>query len=181
VIERIEGEVLDLSHVRVLLKVGPVVLRIWTVPRGIPDRGKHATLWTHLVVGDSLDLYGFADLQDREIFLRLLKIPGVGPQTALRVLAEAPAEALLQAVAKDDTRFFSRIPGVGKKRALRILAELKDEAVLPPAPSGVFEALIALGLTPREAREALHEAMKEIPEGDEAALLRKALELRSPT
>ncbi len=178
-IERIEGEVLERGHIWVLLKVGPLVLRIWTVSRGIPEPGKPAALWTHLVVGDAMNLYGFADPRDRELFHRLLKIPGVGPQTALRILAEAPAETLLQAVADGDVRFFSRISGVGKKRALRILSELKDEVILPAVPSGILDALIALGLSPQEAREALSEAMKEVPEGDEEALLRKALEIRS--
>ncbi len=178
-IERIEGEVLERGHIWVLLKVGPVVLRIWTVPRGLPDPGQRTALWTHLVVGEALNLYGFTDSRDRELFLRLLKIPGVGPQTALRILAEAPAEILLQAVADGDVHFFSRISGVGKKRAMRILSELKDEVVLPEVPSGVLDALVALGLSPQEARKALNEALKEVPEGDEETLLRKALEIRS--
>lgn len=180
-IERLEGEVVERGHLWVLLKVGPVVFRVWTVPRDLPPAGSRASFWTHLVMGDAPALYGFQSLPERDLFLRLLKIPGIGPQTALRILAESTLEELHQAVASGDTRFFSRIPGVGKKRALRILAELKEDLTLPAqVPSSVLEALIALGLSPREAREALHTALREHPETDEETLLRRALELRSP-
>ncbi len=184
-LEQLRGILREKSQLWSLVDVGPLTLRIWGPTRDLPGPGEAITLWTHLTTGDTLTIYGFPDPREREVFLRLLRVPGIGPQTALRILATHSVEEILQAVDAEDVSFFSRISGVGKKRAIRILSELKSEGIstvreAPVLPSRVVDALIHLGFSAQEARQVLRNVMAEDPQADEETLLRKALQKRSP-
>lgn len=183
-LERIQGVLREKGHIWALVDVGPITLRILGPTYHLPNVGERVVFWTYLTAGESLTLYGFQSQEEREVFLQLLKVPGIGPQTALRILTQHSVEEIHQAVEREDIQFFSRISGVGKKRAVRILSELKGSLIsktLDRLPSSLVNALIHLGLSPQEARDTLLQVLQEIPDADEETLLRKALQKRSPS
>ena len=133
--------------------------------------------YTHLVVReDRLSLFGFLHREDRELFLRLIDVSGVGPKLALTVLSLHPASRVASAIKKSDAVFLSKIPGIGKKTAERLSIELGDKlddltgVEEPEAPnSGVREevilALTSLGMT-RPAAEAIRDRIDWRPEAE---------------
>lgn len=124
---------------------------------------------------DALQLYGFADLAERELFLQLLAVTGVGPKVALAIVSSSPAADLRRAVALQDSARFQAIPGIGKKLAERIVLELKDklgaEEAVPLAAVGsgagphlvARDALVELGFSLVEAEQALAATDPELP------------------
>jgi len=128
-------------------------------------------LWTHLAVRETaLDLYGFLDKETLEIFELLITISGIGPKTALGILNVASPAMLRQAVGSGDTSYLTRVSGIGKKNAEKIVLELKDKlkvtdsdvAIDTRTEGDALEALISLGYSERDAREALKQVPKEI-------------------
>ena len=141
---------------------------------------------------DAMELYGFATKEEQRMFRSLTSISGVGSKMALAILGSMPLKDLSLAILLGDITALSRAPGVGKKTAQRIALELKDkisqadvESVsgASGAPSGVIsqsdnvtealEALIALGYTSTEARNALSQVKDSSASPDE--LIRLAL------
>lgn len=127
-------------------------------------------LWTHLAVRENaLDLYGFANKETLEVFELLITISGIGPKTALGILNVATPAMLRQAVATSDISYLTRVSGIGRKNADKIVLELKnklkvseeDKAVDARSEGDAMEALISLGYSERDAREALKQIPKE--------------------
>src|SRR4029450_3268040 len=83
---------------------------------------------------DALQLYGFADAAERELFEHLLSVSGVGPKVALAIVSGSSPAELRRAIALEDTARFEAIPGIGKKTAQRVVLELKEK-VAAGAPS----------------------------------------------
>ncbi len=130
-------------------------------------------LETHLVVReDALMLYGFANQDEREVFLELLKVSGVGPRLALATLSNLSIDTLRMAVSNNQPEALERVPGIGKKTAERIVFQLKDRIAIVPSPGvapsemdeEVVSVLTALGYSPVEAQSAVHSLGKEAPE-----------------
>jgi Holliday junction DNA helicase RuvA len=93
----------------------------------LPDSGQEIALFTHQIVReDSVNLYGFGRVEERDVFRSLLKVNGVGAKVALAVLSGMDAGALARCVTEGDTAALSRIPGIGKKTAERLVIELRD-------------------------------------------------------
>lgn len=128
----------------------------------LPPAGRRARLLAHLQVrDDALVLYGFATPAERDLFLMLLSVNGVGPKVAMAILSVLSPDALRRAVLDSDPDAITVVPGVGKKVAARIVLDLKDRlggvVELPAAGplAEVREALLGLGLSPQEVRDAL--------------------------
>jgi holliday junction DNA helicase RuvA len=157
-----EGLVLDVGGVGYLVAVTPTAVRK-------ADGADEVALHTYLHVReDALQLYGFAEAAERELFVQLLSVNGVGPKVALAIVSGSPAAELRRAIALEDAARFQAIPGIGKKTAERIVLELKEKlaAGVPEAasPSGgaaphlvAREALVELGWSVVEAEQALAE------------------------
>lgn len=140
--------------------------------------GKEAVLHTYLAVKqDGLELYGFPDAADLSFFEKLLGVPGVGPKTALAILRKAPRESLMGAIGTRDLEYLTRVAGIGKKSAEKILVELSEKVggsgTHDDGDSEVFDTLVALGYTEREARKSVANIPKEITGKD--ARLKAAL------
>lgn len=130
-------------------------------------------LWTHLVVREtSLELFGFLDKETLDTFELLITISGIGPKSALSILNVATPATLRQAVASEDTTYLTRVSGIGKKNAEKIVLELKDKlkitkedtstsSVQVRAEGDALEALVSLGYSERDARDALKKVPKE--------------------
>jgi len=132
---------------------------------------KEVLLWTHLVVRENaLELFGFAEKETLDAFELLITISGIGPKSAIGILNIVTVATLRQAVASGDTSYLTRVSGVGKKNAEKIVLELKnklkttkeDESVDTRIEGDALEALVSLGYSERDAREALKQVSKEI-------------------
>jgi Holliday junction DNA helicase RuvA len=153
-----EGLVLDVGGVGYLVAATPGVLRR-------ADGAKEVTVETYLHVReDALQLYGFADVAERDLFVRLLGVSGIGPKVALAVVSSGSADELRRAIALGDPARFQVIPGIGKKTAERIVLELKGsladvvEGSATMSGSGELvarDALVELGYSILEAERAL--------------------------
>jgi Holliday junction DNA helicase RuvA len=163
-----DGLVLDVNGVGYLVAATPSVMRRAT-------GGAEVTVETYMHVReDALQLYGFADAEERELFVHLLTVSGVGPKVALAVVSGSPAVELRKAIALGDHARFQAIPGIGKKTAERIVLELKEKlgAVAEPALAAVSDApshlvardaLVELGYTVMDAERALAEVDPDLP------------------
>jgi Holliday junction DNA helicase RuvA len=189
-IARIRGRVLA-ADPRCVVEVGGIGLEL-----AIPDKDRESlspmegevVFHTHLVVReDRLSLFGFLHREDRDLFLRLIEVSGVGPKLALAAVSQQPAGRIVAAIQAGEPAFLSRIPGIGKKTAERIVIELGDKlgdftaAKETAAPASsirdeVVLALTSLGMT-RGAAESVVDRMEWNP--DEHAgvedLVRRAL------
>jgi Holliday junction DNA helicase RuvA len=155
-----EGLVLDVGGVGYLVAATPSVLRK-------ADATGELSVHTYLHVReDVLQLYGFADPAERELFVQLLSVNGVGPKVALAILSGSPVAELRRAIALEDAAHFQAIPGIGKKTAERIVLELKEKlAAGAPEPAAAVtgagphvvarDALVELGWSVVEAEHAL--------------------------
>jgi holliday junction DNA helicase RuvA len=145
------------------------------------------TVETYLHVReDVLQLYGFADVAEREMFEHLLSVSGVGPKVALAIVSGSKPEELRRAIALDDTARFQAIPGIGKKTAQRVVLELKERLGDPGSGGGAAErsgapqlvaraALVELGYSVVEADQALAEVDPDLsPEERVRLVLRRA-------
>src|SRR3954453_9297167 len=93
-----------------------------------PARGTRAALHAHLVAReDSLSLYGFGSEEERDLFLHLISVGGVGPKVAMAVLSGGPVRELLRAIAAGDAKRFQAVPGIGKRTAERIIVGLREK------------------------------------------------------
>lgn len=195
---RPEAVVIEVGGIGYRVQVPP------SLAAGLPEPGETVFLYTYLSVKETaLEMFGFSGELDRTAFLLLLDVAGIGPRTALAVVGRLGARRLWAAILGEDTGILTTVPGIGVKSARRIVVELRDRlekhqlavsaGLLPgaaggepaesgvPAPAGRAEAealaaLISLGYTPREAREALN----RVPAGhqlDTAGLVHAALRL----
>src|SRR5919206_3989529 len=96
--------------------------------REVPAAGEEVELLAHLVLrDDGIHLYGFATETERDLFLMLIGVQGVGPKVALAVLSGGPPRELLGAVAAGDMARLQAVPGIGKRTAERIVVELREK------------------------------------------------------
>jgi holliday junction DNA helicase RuvA len=156
----------------------------------VPAVGRDVVLHTHLVVrDDSLQLYGFATEEERELFLMLLSVQSVGPKVALAVLSGGPPRELLAQIAAGEVARLQAAPGIGKRTAERIVVELREKVgssrmggdlnairvTRADDPRALArEGLLELGYSAQEADELLDGATGERPEELIAAALRTA-------
>jgi holliday junction DNA helicase RuvA len=131
VIASVRGEVLVRRPDHVVVEAGGVGYRLAVSAetlKAVPSRGKQATLHAHLVArDDSLSLYGFASEEERDLFLHLTSVSGIGPKVAVAILSGAPPRELLRAIAAGDAKRFQSAPGVGKRTAERLIVELREK------------------------------------------------------
>ncbi|MBN1529074.1 MAG: Holliday junction branch migration protein RuvA [Thermoleophilaceae bacterium] len=157
--------------------------------RGSPGVGEPALLHTHLVMrDDAMQLYGFATEAERELFLMLIGVQGVGPKVALAVLSGGQPRELLNALAAGDAARFQAVPGIGKRTAERVIVELREkvagrvseEIVVRRGDGGddpralARDGLIGLGFSPQEVDGLLEDADGDTPEDLIAEALRAA-------
>jgi Holliday junction DNA helicase RuvA len=183
-VRRADHVVIDTGGVGYALAVSAETLK------AVPARGKQATLHAHLVPrDDALNLYGFASEEERDLFLQLISVSGVGPKVALAALSGGPVRELLRAIAAGDGKRFQAVPGIGKRTAERIIVELREkvagelqgDAADVAAADGeedprsmARDGLINLGYTPIEAERLLDGVSGDSPEEIVQAALRSA-------
>ena len=175
-----DGLLLDVNGVGYLIAATPGVL-------SRAEGGGEITVDTFLHVReDALQLYGFVDAGERQLFLQLLTVSGVGPKVALAVVSGSPAPELRRAIALEDHARFQAIPGIGKRTAERIVLELKEKVSLTaddatayaaeetPAHLVARDALVELGYTVLEAEQRLQDVDPELPPAERVRLALRA-------
>jgi Holliday junction DNA helicase RuvA len=189
-IGRLTGRLATKSPDQVLLEVGGVGYLV-RIPLStfyeLPEQESPASLWIHTHVReDALALYGFLTERERELFLLLLGVTGIGPRVALTILSGIPPVELIDALRKQDVRRLVAIPGVGKKTAERMVLELAEKAANLPGeepgrePAGVsaddiLSALVNLGYRKGEAEKTVDAISREGGPDEFGEFLRLAL------
>ena len=186
-ISRLRGTAVARSGDRIVLDVGGVGYSLAVTPTAarLAEGGGEVSLETYLHVReDALQLYGFADRAERELFMQLLTVNGVGPKVALAIVSGSPAEELRRAIVREDAARFQAIPGIGKKTAERIVLELKEKIgdVAVAAVAAVDsphlvarDALVELGYSVVDAERALAQTDEDAtPEERVRQALRRA-------
>ena len=192
----IEGQVCEKTNNSLVLLAGGVGYLLscsMATLNAAPKTGDVMRCHTWLSVReDAMELFGFATKEEKQLFLMLIGVTGVGPKMALALLSTLSAADLRLAIVMEDEKTVSRAPGVGKKIAQRICMELKDKlgqfetsggaAAVPASPAAApaadnfaqaMAALTGLGYTPGEARDALAKVENKNAPAEE--LLRLAL------
>jgi len=171
-IASLRGALLESGPEGVVIEAGGVGYAVTitaAAQRALPPLGATAFLLihTHAVQDGPLQLYGFAEAEERRLFETLLSVQGVGPKVAMAILSSLPIGELVKAIAAADLATLTKIRGVGRKTAERIAVELRDKigiggsdaaaggaglpGKIPPGRMGeVHGALTALGYKPAE-------------------------------
>ena len=160
-IARLRGRPVARTADGLVLDVNGVGYLVQATPSAGATGGDEITVETYLHVReDALQLYGFADAAERELFVQLLGVNGVGPKVALAIVSGSRPGELRKAIVREDVARFQAIPGIGKKTAERIVLELKEKIVVDvaEAPGGDLtarDALVELGYSLVDAERAL--------------------------
>jgi holliday junction DNA helicase RuvA len=176
-IARVRGRPVARDADGLIVDVGGIGYRLLATPSALlkSDGAEEVVLETHLHVrDDALQLYGFAEAGERELFEQLLSVSGVGPKVALAIVSGYSPGELARAIVREDAALFQTIPGIGKKTAQRVVLELKEKiaplaAVEAPhlgAGDGHIvarDALVELGYTVSEAEQRLAETDPDLP------------------
>ena len=185
----VKGELCEVRENTIVVEVGGIGYEIMapmsTIDR-LPSVGTVIKIYTYLYVReDALNLYGFADQDDLNVFKLLITVNGIGPKGALGILSVMTTDDLRFAVLSDDAKTISKAPGIGSKTASKLILELKDKlriedafelrmAKSVEAMTGVvsdetgmrqeaIQALVALGYSSAEATKAVRQV--EVTEG----------------
>ncbi|OBK10876.1 Holliday junction branch migration protein RuvA [Mycobacterium asiaticum] len=191
-IASVRGEVVAVALDHAVIEAAGVGYRVNATPATLATlrQGAEARLITAMIVReDSMTLYGFCDVETRDLFQTLLSVSGVGPRLAMATLAVYDATALRQTLADGDVTALTRVPGIGKRGAERMILELRDKigavgaSGTAPAVNGhavrgpVVEALVGLGFAIKQAEEATDKALAEDRDANTSTALRAALTL----
>lgn len=188
-IDRLRGIILEKRLDGVVVESGSFGLRVFLPGPNLGrlDEGDEVVLYTYLQVkDDGFSLFGFLDEEDRELFLLLIGVSGVGPKVAMGIFSRFSSGDVIYFIQNGDAKSLTEAPGIGKKTAQRLLLELKDKVkdLHPVAPAvdvvqtgraephqDALDALISLGYSPNEARDAV----KGIDSDDVEIVLKEAL------
>lgn len=127
----------------------------------LPDAGSQARVFTYLHHrDDQMRLFGFSSPEERALFLDLLKVDGVGPRAALRIMSGGPVEQLIERLDEGDVDSLARFPGIGKKTAQKIVLALRGKLRVqagstPRGHEEIAAALTEMGFDRRQASEAV--------------------------
>ena len=138
----------------------------------LPEVGQNAKVYVYLHHrDDQLRLYGFSQVLERDVFMDLLKVEGVGPRQALRILSGVEVGRFIDALEAEDLELLSSIPGVGRKTAQKIMLKLKGKLKVS-TPTGIsleediVNALVGMGFDRRGAKAAVGTAGRALRESD---------------
>jgi Holliday junction DNA helicase RuvA len=181
VIARLRGTPVARTPDGLVLDVNGVGYLVQATPTAAAKGGDEVTVETYLHVReDALQLYGFADAGERELFVQLLGVNGVGPKVALAIVSGSRPAELRRAIVREDVARFQAIPGIGRKTAERIVLELKGAVAesadaLSATDLTARDALVELGWSLIEAERALADVDDRLaPEEQVKAVLRRA-------
>ncbi|CUS26564.1 Holliday junction DNA helicase RuvA [Paucilactobacillus oligofermentans DSM 15707 = LMG 22743] len=192
--EYLEGKVTIVTPSYIVIDVQGVGYRVLTANPYRYHENDVARIYIYQAVRETeLTLYGFVDSDEKQLFEQLLNVSGIGPKSALAILASADHSGLINAIANDDASYLTKFPGVGKKTAGQIVLDLKDKIlqldtgnqnskeimtasndILPL--SDALSALESLGYRTKDV-EKIAKKLRELPETTTDDYLRQGLTL----
>ena len=159
--EYFEGIVTVITPSYIVVDVNGVGYKLHSPSPFAYQKGHKAKIFIEQIVRDTgITLYGFQSEDDMGLFLKLLSVSGIGPKSALAIMAAEDANSLAEAIEQGEVKYLTRFPGVGKKTASQIVLDLKgklgdyvarldrqdeEQGNIPPALNDALLALIALG------------------------------------
>lgn len=179
--EYLNGTIKHIAPTYLVLEVNNIGFKILTANpfKYQGDFGKLTTIYTEQIIReDAHTLYGFKDLSEKELFQTLIKVSGIGPKSALSILAADDHIGLVNAIESGDSQYLTKFPGVGKKTAQQMVLDLKGElsewasiedttgnvTTVNLQSTAIFdettEALIGLGYSAREIKR-IEKSLKE--------------------
>lgn len=186
-IASVEGIAAAVYPDHLVVAVGGIGYKVF-VPRStvIVSEGEAVHLHTEMIVREDLiALYGFGTLAERDTFVRLITVSGVGPKVAMAILGTMSTESLRNAVSSGQPELLTRVPGIGKKMAEKIVFELKDKlkgadglisaGAVSDVNKDVLDALTSFGYSIAEATAALEALPPDTPNNFEERM-RRALQ-----
>lgn len=188
-IAHLSGEVTSTGDRWAVIDIGGVGYRV-QVTRPALEILRHAQgrirVYTHMAVrDDDIQLFGFLQQRELELFTILIGVSGIGPQIAMNILSGISLEEFALAILDEDEKTLTRIPGIGQKSAKRLILELKekikkraDTLVVgrrPAEASDAVSALISLGFSPQEAEGAVDAVLPGLADPTVQGVIRAAL------
>ena len=185
-ISSLRGRAAHVDTDSIVIEVGGVGLTVAVTPHvaAATDVGDDVHLHTNLIVReDALSLFGFESRDELVVFTQLLSVTGVGPKSALGVLAALSVTQIAEAVSADDDAPFRRVSGIGPKTAKLIVVQLAGKIQAPSSgtsahtdssamvSSQVVQALIGLGWSERIASEALESVVEDAGDADRKSVV----------
>ena len=192
-IDQISGKIISINDNYVVLAVGGLGIKV-NISANFASKLVNEdliTLVTYLNVReDALDLYGFKNDSERNLFLMLIAISGIGPKLAVSILSGVELEELKSNILSGDIKSLTSIPGVGAKTAKRIIIELKDKLSKTTTTELGFEenfgskisrdvlsALVGLGYSESLATEVIRRMNPASPDKSIESLIKEALKI----
>lgn len=186
-IAHIKGKILDKTAKFLVIEAGGIGYQVFLNTNTLsnsPSTGEEISLWTYMAVREnSMDLYGFETIDEKSFFELLLDVSGIGPRSALSILALAPIEILKKAIGSGDISYLTKVSGIGRKTAEKIVVELrdklaslghKDDVGILQGDADVLAALESLGYSAQIARSILKEIDQSLSTNDK---IKEALKL----
>lgn len=144
------------------------------------DRTKKVQVYVYQAVReDNISLFGFTDQNEKKLFMQLINVSGIGPKSALAILANPDHQGLVDAITNNNVNYLTKFPGIGKKTASQIVLDLRDKLTNESSSSlfattqltvdatvnrelkDALEALAALGYKERDIKKVQKTLMKE--------------------
>ncbi|MDD2474437.1 MAG: Holliday junction branch migration protein RuvA [Dysgonamonadaceae bacterium] len=192
-IDYIKGEIAELTPATVTIDCNGVgyIANISLQTFSAINNKKTAKIYIYESVRqDAFVLFGFVDKHEREVFLHLISVSGVGPSTARVMLSSLSSKELEAAIAAEDVNLLKSVKGIGTKTAQRIIVDLKDkikftdiegatqkpgEIVVPALGKEAVSALVMLGFTQYNSQKVVTKIIKESPTFTVEAIIKESL------
>ncbi|MDD4255665.1 MAG: Holliday junction branch migration protein RuvA [Methanofollis sp.] len=188
-IAHLSGEVTATGERWVVIEVGGVGYRVQVTRPALESLRQaqgRVRVYTHMAVrDDEIQLFGFLQQRELELFTILIGVSGIGPKNAMNILSGISFEEFALAILDDDEKTLTRIPGIGQKSAKRLILELKEKmkkhadtlavSRRPTEACDAASALMSLGFSPQEAEDAVDAVLPGLPDPTVQGLIRAAL------
>lgn len=182
-----KGEITAITPSTVTIEVGGIGYVLYVAnPYGFSSQfHKQSIIYVYQAVReDAITLYGFQSSNEKELFLKLISVSGIGPKSALSILASNDASGLVQAIESDNVAYLTKFPGVGKKTAGQLVLDLKGKlgtvessakaveniSSLTPMLDEVKQALLGLGYSSKEIQRIMPQLEKQTYDTTQTAL-----------
>jgi Holliday junction DNA helicase RuvA len=173
----LEGIVVEHEADAVILNVNGVGYRVFST-RPTVEVGERLRLFISEVIRDDRhDLYGFASKEERELFVLLTNVQGVGPRIGQKILAAATANKLRSYIQAGDLNFFTSIGGIGKKTGQKIILELKGVLVSGDAADATQDEISSVLMGLGYSRQDVQEVLPHVTGSTEEDRLKSALKM----